>query len=216
MAQQHINTGSQPNNGTGDTIRAAFRKTENNFTDIYSKLNVFPYTASVTDPAQIQGASGANTILGVTGSISVTNDISASAIRTDKIVAKRQSTTEMRLGIGSQRFFLGGQEFINLNANSTPFSMTFNPDGLNLDFNIKDESDNSAFFADSSTARIGINTTTPQTTLHVNGDIRANGLLITSGNIQDGDPSTSGELFFTASEAIAPGNPGFSVICISP
>ena len=31
MAQQHINTGSDPNDFTGDPLRTAFKKTEDNF-----------------------------------------------------------------------------------------------------------------------------------------------------------------------------------------
>ena len=38
MAQQIINTGSTANDGTGDTLRDAFIKTNNNFTDLYSEF----------------------------------------------------------------------------------------------------------------------------------------------------------------------------------
>ena len=36
MAQQIINVGTNPNDGTGDTLRGAFVKTDNNFTDLYT------------------------------------------------------------------------------------------------------------------------------------------------------------------------------------
>jgi hypothetical protein len=36
MAQQIINVGTNPNDGTGDTLRGAFIKTDDNFTELYS------------------------------------------------------------------------------------------------------------------------------------------------------------------------------------
>ena len=36
MAQEIINVGTSPNDGTGDTLRGAFVKTDNNFTELYS------------------------------------------------------------------------------------------------------------------------------------------------------------------------------------
>lgn len=38
MAQQTINLGVYPNDGTGDDLRTAFTKVTANFTDVYSKL----------------------------------------------------------------------------------------------------------------------------------------------------------------------------------
>lgn len=40
MAQQIVNTGTTPNDKTGDSIRAAFIKVNNNFNEVYSVLNV--------------------------------------------------------------------------------------------------------------------------------------------------------------------------------
>jgi alpha-tubulin suppressor-like RCC1 family protein len=39
MAQQNLNLGTTPNDGTGDTLRCAFCKTETNFTDVYSCIS---------------------------------------------------------------------------------------------------------------------------------------------------------------------------------
>lgn len=36
MAQEIIELGSSPNDGTGDPLRTAFSKTQNNFTELYS------------------------------------------------------------------------------------------------------------------------------------------------------------------------------------
>jgi hypothetical protein len=38
MAQQLINTGGTPNDGTGDPLRAAFTKANGNFTELYSQI----------------------------------------------------------------------------------------------------------------------------------------------------------------------------------
>ena len=40
MAQQTINTGSEPNDGTGDPLRNAFTKANQNFTELYSGAGV--------------------------------------------------------------------------------------------------------------------------------------------------------------------------------
>ena len=40
MTQQIVNTGTTPNDKTGDSIRAAFIKVNNNFNEVYSVLNV--------------------------------------------------------------------------------------------------------------------------------------------------------------------------------
>ena len=51
MAQQIINTGTAPNDGTGDTLKTSFTKTNANFTELYSKPPGNAYTASGTAPS---------------------------------------------------------------------------------------------------------------------------------------------------------------------
>lgn len=51
MAQEIINIGAAPNDGLGDPIREAFAKCNNNFTELYNRVQ----TAAPTDP---EGASG--------------------------------------------------------------------------------------------------------------------------------------------------------------
>ena len=70
MAQQIINVGTNPNDGTGDTLRGAFIKTDDNFTELYSgKQNTL---ISGTNIKTINGnsilGSGNLTIGGITGS----------------------------------------------------------------------------------------------------------------------------------------------------
>jgi hypothetical protein len=42
MAQQEINVGAAPNDGTGDPLRTAYIKTNNNFTELYARAQVDP------------------------------------------------------------------------------------------------------------------------------------------------------------------------------
>tara|TARA_B110000977_G_scaffold125413_1_gene160596 strand:- start:2156 stop:2416 length:261 start_codon:yes stop_codon:yes gene_type:complete len=54
MSQQLISTGGSPNDGTGDALRVAFTKSNNNFTELYSRIrNTVPVTniGSVGDVA---------------------------------------------------------------------------------------------------------------------------------------------------------------------
>lgn len=39
MAQQNINLGTSPNDGTGDPLRIAFDKTQDNFTELYAAVS---------------------------------------------------------------------------------------------------------------------------------------------------------------------------------
>ena len=44
MAQQLINTGTTPNDGTGDTVKASFTKANANFTELYGAVAAIPTT----------------------------------------------------------------------------------------------------------------------------------------------------------------------------
>lgn len=44
MAQQTINVGTAPNDGQGDPIRAAYIKCNNNFNELYSRVQNTPPT----------------------------------------------------------------------------------------------------------------------------------------------------------------------------
>jgi hypothetical protein len=66
MAQQHINTGSAPDDGTGDPLRTAFGKCEGNFTELYAAIES-------GDPELIRDTIGAALVAG-TGVSIVVND----------------------------------------------------------------------------------------------------------------------------------------------
>jgi hypothetical protein len=54
MAQQTINVGAAPNDGLGDPIRTAYQKCNNNFNELYSRVQDTPPltpTGSIGDSA---------------------------------------------------------------------------------------------------------------------------------------------------------------------
>ncbi len=74
------------------------------------------------------------------------------------------------------RLNAGGNNFIDCeDPGSAPHKVRINNGGNNIDFVIKDNSNNVYFTADASTAKIGIGTDTPSHKLDVDGDIRVRG-----------------------------------------
>jgi hypothetical protein len=47
MAQQFINVGATPNDGAGDPIRTAFQKSNSNFSQLYSRVQITPPSTSI-------------------------------------------------------------------------------------------------------------------------------------------------------------------------
>jgi hypothetical protein len=80
MAQQLVNIGTIPNDGTGDTLRDAFDKANDNFTELYTDKAAIAgqtFTGTITIPtlnltnplAVIYGGTGATTTTGVGGAL---------------------------------------------------------------------------------------------------------------------------------------------------
>lgn len=55
MAKQIINVGAAPNDGTGDLLRNAFIKTNDNFTEVYNSLNPLVIALNATDSTIVTG-----------------------------------------------------------------------------------------------------------------------------------------------------------------
>lgn len=90
MAQQTINVGTNPNDGTGDTLRGAFIKTDDNFTELYSgKQNTL---ISGTNIKTING----NSILG-NGNLTISGGITGSG--TDNYIPRFNGTTALENSI---------------------------------------------------------------------------------------------------------------------
>jgi hypothetical protein len=62
MSKQTINIGTKPNDGTGDTLRVAFGKTNNNFTELYTTTQNLSNTSNVTVVFSQSAYNYANTI----------------------------------------------------------------------------------------------------------------------------------------------------------
>lgn len=115
MAQQHLNTGSQTNDGTGDTLRSAFIKTEDNFIDLYNIRgpSYFPdYTGSLI---MTSSEGGDSVVLKLTGSLetTLTSSMSTASIKfndgTTTQYAYIRKPTEESLSSGYPRIrFRGG------------------------------------------------------------------------------------------------------------
>ena len=74
------------------------------------------------------------------------------------------------------RINAGGNNHIDCQDNSSaPHKVRINNGGNNIDFVIKDSSNNVYFTADASTSRVGIGTETPSQALHVAGNLEVSG-----------------------------------------
>tara|TARA_B100000927_G_scaffold143711_1_gene115986 strand:+ start:4143 stop:5309 length:1167 start_codon:yes stop_codon:yes gene_type:complete len=82
MAFQGINTGSAPNDGTGDTLLAGGIKVNSNFTEIYSLLGDGSSLAVgvVTNTGDASGVTGITTLIQAGSNISVTTNAGISTI----------------------------------------------------------------------------------------------------------------------------------------
>lgn len=75
MAKQTVNIGATPNDGTGDPIRDAFNKVNQNFDELYSS---YAATGSIS-----VGNSTVNTVVSNTGGLVVSNSSSSTVANTD-------------------------------------------------------------------------------------------------------------------------------------
>ena len=55
MALQLINVGSAPNDGTGDPIRTAYTKCNNNFTELYNRAQAIPPVLATGTAGDVEG-----------------------------------------------------------------------------------------------------------------------------------------------------------------
>ena len=204
MAQQIINVGTIPNDGTGDTLRDAFIKTDENFDDLYAnKQNTL---VSGTNIKTING----NSVLG-SGNLTISSGVTGSG--TDNYVPKFNGTTAIEnsiiydngtnVGIGtsspSAKLEVNGTFNVNNIGDrviiADPSSGTFSIGDLDAvngeaqivgDSNtIKINNNGSTTLTASINNRIGIGTTNPDAKL----DIQASGTAQTSilGRGQDGN-----------------------------
>lgn len=73
MAQQTINVGTSPNDGTGDPLRVAFQKINANFTELYSLVSAIGSLSGLH--TEVYSGATITVVLGFSGSVINLNDI---------------------------------------------------------------------------------------------------------------------------------------------
>lgn len=207
MAQQHINTGSNPNDGTGDPLRTAFIKTEDNFIELFesASFTTFPFTGS----AQITGSEGlTGAVLGVTGSIETNGDIYVQTVRTSRVTTHAENSY---IDLSSNQIELVANNVSHIKLDGSTNTLTINDSNADLDFIVQSNTEN-LLKADAGTNRVGIKVPSPQTDLHVKGSVSSSDYY---GIITNTDPEIEGQFFQTSSQGVTAGSAGFTVICIS-
>ena len=92
MTQQIINVGVSPNDSTGDPIRLAFQKINNNFTELYSNVGSSTFrfvtnTISTTiGDINLSSAPGANVVINNTSQLVVSNPATSTSPTTGALI----------------------------------------------------------------------------------------------------------------------------------
>ena len=197
MAQQIINVGTNPNDGTGDTLRGAFIKTDDNFTELYSgKQNTL---VSGTNIKTING----NSLLG-SGDLTISGGITGSG--TDNYIPRFNGTTALENSqiydngtsvlVGTTTPHPGNIKFViyepstptivgyfqNNNAicytgyhssTTTLNAVRLGAQGNNLLFSVSSDGSPAERMRITSAGKVGIGTSTPSETLQVVGPFKA-------------------------------------------
>ena len=213
MAREIINVGATANDGQGDPIRTAFIKTNNNFGELYSKVQLVPpvaLTGSVGDTAGMTAYdqeyyyycfanyNGVSTIWRQVPNALQANVVAVSA--TGNVVSNGNITASYFIGDGSQLTGViagAGEELINGNTNITTAT------NGNANITIGGVSNIAVFTTTGVNITGGITSNSVSVTGNINsGNIRTTGLITATGTVTAGNVATSGTVSATGTATV--------------
>ena len=207
MSQQHINTGSSPDSGTGDPLRTCFIKAEENFNELYDSLApLSPFTGSAV----------------ITGSVIITGSLHMYGADS-KLTTELLNVSQISTPIGSAKiefqdslilFFIDNVEYMRVDGSTSPNSVTINNNNEDIDFTVRGSS-TTTLSVNGGTSKVGIGNTNPSYDLDVNGAVRALQYLVDGGALPTEDPGVEGQFFQTSSQYLGGTSPYYQVVCIS-
>lgn len=135
MAQSVINVGTTPNDGTGDKLRDAFVKVNDNFTDVYNnKANNFSTSSILGTTNQVIVTNGSNTIVSGTNlTISLPQDIGITSSPT--FTSTNVSNTQYNTAVANPAYTEGKVFYDN-----TEKTLCYYNDSSDMTLNIGQES----------------------------------------------------------------------------
>lgn len=125
MAKQTINIGTNPNDGTGDTLRAAGGKINDNFTEVYNTSNAAFNTANTANVTSAAAFSAANLYASIVlTKLENVPTYNVNAI-TDKIILASADTVGANVFINLPVTATDGKEYVikNLTA-ASPYNIS--------------------------------------------------------------------------------------------
>ena len=194
MAKQSIGLGSVADDGTGDTLRIAGDKVNDNFDEIYTALGD---GSTLTTPATTASPTFTGTIVGATldlsGDLTVGDDVS---LDSDSAVLNFGADSEVSLThVHNTGLLLNSTNVIQFNDASQNIGA---PSATVLDINATDEVEINATELEFNGTTADINAN-----LDVSGTYTGGGLMTTGGNIVIPDAGNIGSASDTDSMAIA-------------
>ena len=127
MTQQTINIGTTPNDGTGDTIRNAFDKVNDNFDEVYSGLSFSSNNINVANTI-IVGNSTVNTIANST-LVQVANSTATANLTVGSLVIGLSTVNTTTVSVGANVVvqasgLFAGNSTVNSTLNSTTLQVS--------------------------------------------------------------------------------------------
>jgi len=168
MAQEIINIGTTPNDGTGDPLRTAFNKVNENFTELYTDDAGDVNSIEATAPIARDNATGAVTIslsdLGVTS-----GKLAADSVITDKILDLNVTTAKIADDAITTDKLANSINTTITDLQTDKYDKTGGTISGNATITGNLIVDTNTLYVDSSNNRVGIGTDSPSSKLEISG-----------------------------------------------